>query len=167
MLLAARKTRFATLSMTDPITPALVENKPPVAASDQPGPVAVSEEILPLHKEEIAISRRRVETANVQVSTVTHNREAQVDEELTHERVEVERVPINRDVETVPPVREDGDTTIIPVVEEVVVVQRRLVLKEEVHVRRVRMTTRHQETVTLREQEAVITRTQDGVTSKL
>ena len=122
---------------------------------------------MPLHKEEISISRRRVETGNVQVATVTHSREAQVDEELTHERVEVERVPIDRVVETAPAIREEGDITIIPVVEEVVVVERRLVLKEEVHVRRLRVTTRHQETVELREQEAVITRTQNGVTSKL
>jgi len=153
--------------MTDPVTPALVENKPPVTPADQQRPVAAAEEILPLHKEEIAISRRRVETGNIQVATVTHNRQAQVDEALTHERVEVERVPIDRVIETVPPVREEGDTTIIPVVEEVVVVERRLVLKEEVRVRRVRVTTRHQETVQLREQEAVITRTQNGVTSKL
>ena len=44
------------------------------------------------------------------------------------------------------------------IVEEVLVVERRLLLKEEVHVRRVRSTERHQESVTLRHQEAVVTR---------
>ena len=33
--------------------------------------------------------------------------------------------------------REEGDVTIIPVLEEIVVVEKRLVLKEELHVRRV------------------------------
>ena len=96
----------------------------------------------------------------VRVTTVTHAREAVINEPLTHERVEIERVPIGRVIETVPLVREEGDTTIIPVVEEVVVVERRLVLKEEVHLRKVRVTEQHLETVVLREQDAVITRTE-------
>ena len=57
-----------------------------------------------------------------------------------------------------PPISHEGDITIIPVVEEMVVVERRLVLKEEVRVRRVSTKERHQETVVLRQQEAVITR---------
>jgi len=51
----------------------------------------------------------------------------------------------------VPPISQEGDTTIIPVVEEIVVVERRLVLKEEVRIRRVRTKEQHQETVVLRE----------------
>ena len=57
-----------------------------------------------------------------------------------------------------PTISQEGDTTIIPVVEEIVVVERRLVLKEEVRIRRVSTKDQHQETVVLREQEAVITR---------
>jgi hypothetical protein len=38
------------------------------------------------------------------------------------------------------------------------VVERRLMLKEEIHIKRVRTTERHQEKVTLRSQEAVVTR---------
>ena len=47
----------------------------------------------------------------------------------------------------------------MPVVEEVVVVERKLLLREEVHIRRVRATKQHVETVQLRQQEAVVTRT--------
>ena len=57
-----------------------------------------------------------------------------------------------------PEVRQEGDTTIIPIVEEILVVERRLVLKEEVHIRRVRTTEHHKEAVMLRYQEAVVTR---------
>ena len=46
--------------------------------------------------------------------------------------------------------------TSVPVIEEVVVT--RLFLKEEVRLRRVRTTRRHEETITVREQDAVITR---------
>ncbi len=111
-----------------------------------------------LAAEAAVVTRRRVEGDLVRVTTSTRTREQAIDETLTHERVEVERVPIGRVVDAVPPVREEGDTTIMPVVEEIVVVERQLVLKEEVRIRRVKVVDRHQETVVLREQEAEITR---------
>src|SRR6185436_21071213 len=86
----------------------------------------------PLHEEEVSVSRREIKKANVQVALVTGTREQLIDEELTHVRVEIERVPIDRTVEVMPPTRQEGDITIIPVVEEIVVVERRLVLKEAV-----------------------------------
>jgi stress response protein YsnF len=113
---------------------------------------------IPLHVEEISVSRREIKKANVQVALVTGTREQLIDEELTHVRVEIERVPIDRTVEVMPLTRQEGDITIIPVVEEIVVVERRLVLKEEVRVRRVSTKEQHQETVVLRQQEAVVTR---------
>jgi len=112
----------------------------------------------PLHEEEVSLSRREIKKANVQVALVTGTREQLIDEELTHVRVEIERVPIDRTVEVAPPTRQEGDITIIPVVEEIVVVERRLVLKEEVRVRRVSTKEQHQETLVLRQQEAVVTR---------
>ena len=114
---------------------------------------------MPLLAEALVVARRRTHRT-VRVTTVTHEHEQLVDEALTHERVEIERVPIGRTVEAVPPIREEGDMTIFPVVEEVVVVERRLVLEEEVRIRRLRSTERHQEVVTLRTQDAVITRTE-------
>lgn len=113
---------------------------------------------LPLHTEEVVVSRRQVAGDTVQVSTVTREHDHEINEELTHQLVEVERAPIGRQVDAVPPVREEGDTIVIPVVEEFVVVERRLILKEEVRIRRVAVTERHRETVTVRDQDAVITR---------
>jgi stress response protein YsnF len=81
-----------------------------------------------------------------------------IDVPLSRERVEVERIAIGREIEAIPPRRQEGDTTIVPVVEEVVVVRRTLVLKEELHIRHVRSTEQHRENVTLRRQEAVIDR---------
>ena len=117
---------------------------------------------IPLHIEEVSVSRRELKKANVQIALITGTREQLIVEELTHVRVEIERVPIDQTVAVVPPMRQEGDTTIIPVVEEVVVVERRLVLKEEVRVRRVSTKEQHQETVVLRQQEAAVTREPDG-----
>ena len=127
-------------------------------------PSAVPETLaLPLHVEEVSVEKRRVAGDVVRVATVTREREQPVDEMLTHQRVEIERVPIGRTVEAVPPVREEGDTTIMPVVEEVVVITRQLVLKEEVRIRRVRTTEHHRESVMVRTQGAVITRVEAGL----
>ena len=116
------------------------------------------EVIVPLLAEEISISKEKFETGRVQVSTLTRDHEQLVDELLTNEHVEIERIPIGKAIDARPDVREEADSIIVPVVEEVLVLERRLILKEEVHIRRVRGTERHQERVKLRKQEAVVTR---------
>ncbi len=121
------------------------------------GAAATREAVLRLHAEEVSVARRTVE-GRVQVHVHTVTREHAVDEALSHERVEIERVAIGRPVDAIPPDRQEGDTTVISVVEEVVVIHRQLVLREEVRVRRVRVTERHRETVSLRVQEAVVER---------
>jgi uncharacterized protein (TIGR02271 family) len=120
---------------------------------------AERETVIPLLEEQFSVAKRVVETARVRVSRVTHDHQQLVDELLNHEKVEVERVPVDRPIETMPSIRQEGDVTIIPVVEEVLKVERCLVLKEEVHIRRIKTTERHQEQVTLRKQEVLVSRT--------
>ena len=103
---------------------------------------------------------KRVRRTLVRAARTTVERPVTIQEELARESVVVEHVPVGRVIEEIPPIRQEGDVTIIPVVEEEVVVVRRLVLKEEVHLRRVRTTERHIETVTLREQKLTVTRTE-------
>ena len=114
--------------------------------------------VIPLYADELSINRREVERGGVRVSVPTNTREHVVDEPLTNTRVEVKRIPIGRIVEAAPPVRTEGDTIIIPVMEETIVVERRLILKEEIILRRIYTAGRHRERVSLREQEAVIER---------
>ena len=114
--------------------------------------------VIRLHAEEVSVVRERVETGRVHVRVVTREHDELVDVPLARDRIEVERVAIGRQVDAIPPTRQDGDTTIVPVVEEIVVVERRLMLKEELHIRRVHTTEQHQERVVLHRQEAVVTR---------
>ena len=116
------------------------------------------ETVIPLFEEALSVSRRVVPTSRVQVSRVTQSHEHLVDELLERERVEVERVAIDKPIDRMPSVREEGDCLIFPVVEEVLKIERVLVLKEEVRLRRVKGTERYQERVTLRKQEAVVNR---------
>ena len=121
---------------------------------------ATEELVLPLAAEEIVVGRRRVEGRTVRVVTGTREHEHLVEEALTHERVEIEHVAVDRFVDAIPSPRVEGDTTILSVVEEVVVLERRLLLKEEIRIRRVRVTDLHRETVVLREQFADVSVTE-------
>jgi len=64
--------------------------------------------------------------------------ELTLDEHLFADEVAIERVPVNQIVEAMPETRTEGDVMIVPVVEEVLVVQKRLLLKEEVRIHRTR-----------------------------
>jgi stress response protein YsnF len=113
---------------------------------------------VPLAREHVHVSKREVTTGTVQVRTIVDVEQGLAEATLTEEFVEVTRVPMDRVVEEMPDVRTEGDLTIVPVVEEVAVVVKRLVLKEEVHIKR-RMRTRDVAVpVELRRERAVVER---------
>jgi len=114
--------------------------------------------VLPVIEEELELRKRTVETGGLRVHKTVHEREEMVDEPLLREELQIERVPINRPVNAPPEVRHEGDVTIIPVLEEVLVVEKRLVLKEELHVKRSRRLDSSPQRVTLRSEEATIER---------
>ena len=98
-----------------------------------------SEAVLPLVEETLRVGKRQVETGRVRVSVSTDVQEQVVRETLRSERAELERVAINRELvegEPAPATRQEPDgTVVVPVVEEILVVERRLVLREEIRMR--------------------------------
>ena len=116
------------------------------------------EERIPLLEERLVTSKETVETGRVKVQTVLEEREEMVREQLSRAYVDIERVEMHVEVDQPPPVRQEGDTTIIPIVQELLVVQRKLVVTEEVRVRQRRVQEEHVEPVSLRSQRAVVER---------
>ena len=116
------------------------------------------EAVIRLAVETLNVGKRVVETGRVRVRRTTSERTQKVNIPLTSETVEIRRVPIGKQIKKAPRVRETADEIIIPVVEEVVFFERRLVLKEELHVRKVRSVEKHVEEVTVRVQEATVDR---------
>jgi uncharacterized protein (TIGR02271 family) len=114
------------------------------AILDDGGSIAV-----PVVAEEVTVSRREVETGRVRVrvAPVTEDRIAHVDVGRTE--VEVERVPVGREVAEYPQERLDGDTRVIPIVEERLVVTKVFYVVEEIRVRRRRVSERRDIPVTL------------------
>ncbi|MFP5512309.1 MAG: YsnF/AvaK domain-containing protein [Alphaproteobacteria bacterium] len=114
--------------------------------------------VIPLHDESVTVGKQRVERSRVRVTTRVSKREAMVRESLEHEEATVTRVPIDREIDAHPGIRQEGDVTVIPLVEEVLVVERRLMLREELHIRKSRRTVEVEQPVTLRSEEAVVER---------
>jgi uncharacterized protein (TIGR02271 family) len=110
--------------------------------------------VVPVIEEEIDVQTQQVETGKVRITKVVHEREVVVDEPLQRDEVEVERVPVERLVEAAIPVRYEGETMIVSVMEEVLVVEKRWMLKEEIHLRQRRVERHQPQRVTLRREEA-------------
>lgn len=118
---------------------------------------------IPLLEEEIVVEKRRVEAGRVVISTKVEEYQAVVGEALRREDVTVERVPIGRVVEAAPDVRQEGDILIVPVLEEEAVIVKRLILKEELHIRKNVRIEQVSAPVTLRRETAVVTREDNRV----
>jgi uncharacterized protein (TIGR02271 family) len=118
--------------------------------------------VIPLVEERVSATKREVETGRVRVHTRVEEREEIVRAELARDRVEVERVAIDQEIAVIPSVRQEGDVTIVPVVEERLVVQKKLFLVEEVRLRRTRTIEEHAQPVRLAAQRAEIEREASG-----
>jgi uncharacterized protein (TIGR02271 family) len=85
----------------------------------------------PIMVEALGIKKPQVETGHAGISKTVHERQGIVDNPLCREEVSIERVPIRRFVDRAMPVRYEGDTVIAPPLEEVLVVEKRLMSKEK------------------------------------
>jgi stress response protein YsnF len=118
----------------------------------------ISEEVLPLAEETARVDVRERVTGRVRVQTVVDTVEELARAVLRTEAVEVTRVPVDQVVDTAPAIRTENDLMVVPIVEEVLVVEKRLVLKEELHIRRVVSTEEVEVPVTVRKERAVVER---------
>ena len=113
---------------------------------------------VPIVRERAQVTRRARATAVVRVRKQVERRTEIIDEPLTRDEVVIERVPIDRFVDAPIPDRYEGDTLVVSVLEEVVVVQKRLKLKEELRISRRRTTTREPQVIDLAEESVVVER---------
>jgi uncharacterized protein (TIGR02271 family) len=94
------------------------------------------EAVIPLVEERLTVDKHVVETGRVRIHTVIDEKLMRVAEDLERDDVTVERVAVNREVTEPPQSREENGVLIVPILEEIVVIEKRLLLKEELHIRR-------------------------------
>jgi uncharacterized protein (TIGR02271 family) len=116
--------------------------------------------VLPIIEEVVSVQKHWVDKGGYRLSKQVETLEQTVDEVLRTSDVRIERVAIGRTLPEgeVPGVRQEGDTLVVPVIEEILVTEKRLVLREEIRVTRVEGTVRSPQTVSLRKENILIER---------
>ncbi len=111
-----------------------------------------------LAREQVEIDKVVKTTGSVTVTTSTDFRDEVIHLDLQEVSYQEKRVPIGREVPAIPQIRQEGQTTIIPVIREEAVVVKRLILVEEIHLTQEVSSQSSSQTIRLREQRAGITR---------
>jgi uncharacterized protein (TIGR02271 family) len=114
--------------------------------------------VVPVTAETINVQTRSFESGIVEIRKTVHERSETVDQPLQSEEVEIERVAVNRIVNEAVPIRHEGDTMIISLLEEVLVIEKRLVLREELHIKKLHKEVHNPQEVLLREERVEIVR---------
>lgn len=100
----------------------------------------VDELIIPVREEVLVPETHETDLGRV----IVHKRVEEVpvssSVDLGRDQVAVERVEKNETIDSVPGPRQEGDTLIIPVVEEVLYTEKRLMLREEIRITKQRLT---------------------------
>ena len=95
-------------------------------------------ETLNLLEEVLTVGKRKVETGRVQISLLTETEQRQVSETLRSRHVDVQRTVVGRQLaagEAIPQSWIEDDVLVVPVIEEVLVLEKRLVVTEELRIR--------------------------------
>lgn len=120
---------------------------------------------VPVHQEELHVGIRTVDTGRgVRVRKTVDEHEQRIEETLMHDQIDVRHVPVDKIValSEAPASRYEGDTLIVPILEEILVVEKRLRIKEEIHITRSKRPQRFSETVPLKSETVCVERFDEG-----
>ena len=126
------------------------------ATTADTGRAADDVETLELREEDLVPHKELEDAGRIRVSKVVEDVPRRLEVDAHYDEVQVEHVPIGRVVEEQEPAREEDGVYILPVYEEQLVVVKRLVLKEEIRVRRQRATEKRLFEETVRRERLVI-----------
>lgn len=113
---------------------------------------------IPIVEEQARLVKRSVATERVSVRTSAAEEHVVFRDQVERGHVDITHVVRDEEVTEAPPIRTEGDVTIIPIVEERLVVEKRLFLVEEVHLRRVMQIHDIEAPATLRRTQVAIDR---------
>jgi uncharacterized protein (TIGR02271 family) len=123
------------------------------ASTNDSDPVETNEKeiVIPVVAEEITIDMQRIARARIHARKRIETIEDSIDTSRVRYDFVVERIPVKRFVdEKLLPMRQESDVLVIPVVEEIMVTEKRLFLREEVRITKHRTTATVPHHITLR-----------------
>ncbi len=122
--------------------------------------------VIPLVAEQLHVRKEEIFSGGVRVTKSVRHETTVIDEPLFREDIQVERVPKNEYIETPAGVRREGNATIVPLYEEVLVVQKRLLLREELVIRKQSFEFHSPQQVTWRREEATVEELKEPIEPK-
>ena len=115
--------------------------------------------VIPVIAEQLHVDTVVVPTGGVRVTKRVVQHDQLVEQELAVDKVSIHHVPVNRVVDGPhQPIQQRDGVLIVPIVEEVLKIERQWILKEELHISRNQETINHRETITLNREEATVER---------
>ncbi len=114
--------------------------------------------VIPVIHETFVVEKEIVEVGKVTLHKKVYEEKIPLNESIAHEHCEVTRIAIDKMVTEYLASRIEGDTTIIPVVKEVLVVEKRYVIIEEIHMTKVRTVNPHYQEISLFREEVTVER---------
>jgi len=117
--------------------------------------------VIPIIEEKVTVGKKVVETAHVTLSKIVSDSIKSFDIPLQNEEIVIKRVPKNELVDTMPAAsRYEGEIMIIPVLKEVAVIEKRVMLVEEIHITKLKTEKTETREVAVRKEEVNIKRTE-------
>jgi uncharacterized protein (TIGR02271 family) len=111
---------------------------------------------IPLHEERLTVETRPVDLGEVLVHKTVDEVEEVQRGPLNHEEVEIERVKVNRPVEAPEEPHQEGEWLVIPIMEEVLVVKKQIVVTEEIRIRKQLVAEEHEVRETVRRERVTV-----------
>ena len=121
---------------------------------------------IPVIEEQLQVDKQQIDTGVVRVRKEIHEKEVIVEGSISRDEMTVQRIPINQIVTNPPPpVRYEGDKMIVSVLQEELVIQKRLVLVEELHITKNKVTKDVEEPISLKREEVIVEKDARGADS--
>src|SRR4051794_38249598 len=111
---------------------------------------------VPILEEQVQFGTRVVDLGEIRVHKTVEEHEEVRRGPLAREDVQIERIRVNRPVDEPEQRRQEGDWLVIPIMEEVFVVQKQLMVTEEIRIRKQLVTEEREVRETIRREHASI-----------
>ena len=115
--------------------------------------------IIPVIQEQIVIEKEVVETGKVRVSKTVSEETASLNIPLIQETYDVQRMPVKQVLDTPPGIRYEGETIVVPVMREILIVEKKYELIEEVRLTKKTTSIPHIQEITLLKEHVHVERT--------
>ncbi|MCT4715302.1 YsnF/AvaK domain-containing protein [Enterobacteriaceae bacterium H18W14] len=119
------------------------------------GEMSDTKNSVPLAEEHVEVGTKKVVDRRVSIRRTTRTTGKLIETDLMRENVLIKRLSKNEALEpgNIPQTRQEGEVTIIPVIEERIEIIKHYVLKEEIHIIKKVSQETYQENIILRSQE--------------